>query len=92
MSRPGIPHKYIDCRRCTGHGKVKIVDGMAMRYRREDAGITLGAMAARLGVSLSYMSEMELGKRAMSDKVARRMLEIIGQDTGGGNRGTTSEG
>lgn len=58
------------CPRCGGSGEVEDegVLGMKMRVLRKDAGVTLREMARRIGVSASYLSDLELGRRRWSPR------------------------
>lgn len=49
-----------------------------VRREREERGWTLGQLAERARVSVSYLSEIEQGKKRPSLKVARRLAETLG--------------
>jgi DNA modification methylase/transcriptional regulator with XRE-family HTH domain/DNA-directed RNA polymerase subunit RPC12/RpoP len=49
----------------------------AIRTRREALGMSLADAAAKLGVSKSFMSLVETGKRQLSDEQARCLADII---------------
>lgn len=59
------------CRRCSGSGEepdfVKM--GAAARVRRERAGMTLRAVSAVTGYSVSYISDVERGRIAGSRRM-----------------------
>jgi|WetSurMetagenome_2_1015567.scaffolds.fasta_scaffold15552_2 transcriptional regulator with XRE-family HTH domain len=54
--------------------------GSQLRYRRERSKISLRALASRMGISASYLCDLELGRRssteqlAMADRVLRVMI------------------
>ncbi|MGE5553441.1 MAG: helix-turn-helix domain-containing protein [Betaproteobacteria bacterium] len=50
----------------------------AIRQEREERGWTLQQLAERAGVSVSYLSEIEQGKKRPSLKVARRLSQALG--------------
>ncbi|HEY9014411.1 MAG TPA: helix-turn-helix transcriptional regulator, partial [Gemmatimonadales bacterium] len=70
-----IPYTEIACSHCQGAGSTRRVWGLGMREIRERAGIGLTEMAHRLGISHAFLSDMELGRRRMSEQWARRVLE-----------------
>jgi ribosome-binding protein aMBF1 (putative translation factor) len=53
------------CDHCQGSGMVANFRacGLWVRRAREEAGISLRALAAKLKISPSYLSDLELGKR-----------------------------
>jgi len=50
------------CSRCGGAQRV--VDPLWLRAERQESGVTLRAMARRLGFSAAYVSDVERGRRA----------------------------
>jgi transcriptional regulator with XRE-family HTH domain len=50
----------------------------AVRQEREERGWTLQQLAERAGLSVSYLSEIEQGKKRPSLKVARRLSRTLG--------------
>lgn len=50
----------------------------AVRREREERGWTLQQLAERAGLSVSYLSEIEQGKKRPSLKVARRLSQTLG--------------
>lgn len=73
-----IPHKPRPCDTCKGQGFTLPVDGAAMRKLREGVGLSQREMAARTGLSPSYLSDMESGRRPMSEEIAARIMSICG--------------
>lgn len=74
-----IPHEHIRCERCQGTGYRERVAGLAIREMREDAGMSLAYVAEKLGIGVPYLSEMERGKRTMTEKMAERIVAICEQ-------------
>lgn len=66
------------CGHCHGNGKLSRIDGKQMRLIRERERPDLSGryVARQLGISSSYLADMELGRREMSEETARRILEI----------------
>lgn len=52
------------CQKCQGSGKVEEVNVPMLRKAREKRGMSLRAMAEKIGVSAPYISDVELGRRA----------------------------
>lgn len=75
-----IPRESRPCDHCDGSGSITRIDGAKVREIRERAGYGLRQMAREVGVGASYLSDMELGKREMSEDVARRILEVCDAD------------
>lgn len=48
--------------------------GKVIRALRQDAGMTQGELAAKIGISLAYVSNLERGKRAWNDMLFRKAL------------------
>jgi len=48
--------------------------GARMRYEREKKHISLRRMAKMLGISASYLSDMELGRRKFSETIGTAYL------------------
>lgn len=75
----GLHVRYLDhprCPTCNGEGQIRRVDGTAIRRRRQESDISLRAMALKLEISPAYLSDMELGKRQMSEKTAEEIVGI----------------
>lgn len=59
----------------------KLTFGSLLRDRRTAAGLTLGALAKILGISVPYLSDVELGRRNPFDPERMRALAVaIGVD------------
>lgn len=55
--------------------------GSALRAARRAAGLTLEQVAARLGVSVPYLSDVELGNRSpLADERIAEVAAIVGAD------------
>jgi transcriptional regulator with XRE-family HTH domain len=52
--------------------------GTAIRERRKNLGLTLAQMAQRTGVSLGYLSQIELGKNSASIETLYRISLGLG--------------
>ena len=52
--------------------------GIALRDRRKALGLTLADMARRTGVSLGYLSQIELGKNSASIETLYRICLGLG--------------
>lgn len=50
------------------------IDGAALRVLREKDGYSASAFAERLGISLTYLSDIELGRRTL-----KRNPDLIGR-------------
>lgn len=48
--------------------------GVYIRYARQDKNISLRELAKRIGISASYLSDVELGKRSMTNDHTLRLL------------------
>jgi CheY-like chemotaxis protein/DNA-binding XRE family transcriptional regulator len=57
---------------------LKVSLGSAIRERRKALGLTLAQMAARTGVSLGYLSQIELGKNSASIETLYRISLGLG--------------
>lgn len=73
------------CPRCGGAGRMERISPAWLRQRRVDAGVTLTAMAERIGVSLAQLSRVERGERTCTKLVAAeydRLAPMLGQNPG----------
>lgn len=77
MSKPKT-YAVSTCTTCEGSGRVPAWTPEILRELRKDAKIPLTVMAANVGVSSSYLTDMERGARTMSPKVRRAYLETLG--------------
>lgn len=57
----------VTCRHCGG--LTDEINGLGLRDRREAAGIGLRRMAAALGVSVPYLSDVERNRRRVTERV-----------------------
>jgi DNA-binding transcriptional regulator YiaG len=64
------------CPSCGGLGSIKRVSGAYIREVREAANWSLRQMAKKLGISPAYLSDMELGRRGMSEEIAQRIIHF----------------
>jgi len=70
--------KLAACPACGGHGTVRVVDGAAVRRRRENHGKSLRSVAAHMGHSSTYLSDVERGLRQPDpEPFLRRFLAAL---------------
>lgn len=50
---------------------------MNLRELRKEAGLTQAELASRLGMSYTYIYQLESGKRTLGRNMQRRILEAI---------------
>lgn len=70
MAKPSLSQL---CPTCQGQGKVpsqELADDL--KRRREEAGITLTAMAAAIGISTTHLGDIEKGHRGLSVEIASK--------------------
>jgi len=67
------------CPPCDGTGVRIRINPSWLRYRRKGAGITLKAMGIMLGMSKSYLSAIECGRRTCPANVAAAYDELVQQ-------------
>lgn len=69
----------LQCSRCGGTGQEPDwrQQGHAMRELRKNHGHSLRAMSNFLGISASYLSDMELGKRRYLPYWQEKMLKFL---------------
>ncbi len=48
-----------------------------MRQAREDAGLSLRDLAKRTGLSVGYLSDLELGRRSWREELRERILKAL---------------
>lgn len=64
------------CIACNGKGRVRVVDGAALRERRNKAGLTLAQVGKKLGFSKMYCSDLETGRRRVTEEIAKGYLKL----------------
>lgn len=79
LSKETMTALQMPCDKCSGTGLVNDprVTGQLLRKEREQAGVSLRALAGKLEVSAAYLSDLERGRRNWSEgKIAgyRRIL------------------
>lgn len=74
MSKKNCPH-------CNGTGKVTdhAALGAKLQRRRINAGLTLREVSKAMGISLSYLSDMEHGRKAWTVTKVEFYKRAIGQ-------------
>lgn len=76
-SRPAdIKREPVTCTACQGAGTVLRVNPASVRQFRESHGWTLRRMARQIGVSPTHLSDLELGRRALSDEIASQITAV----------------
>lgn len=63
------------CDHCEGVGQVPTP--ATIRARRKEAGLTLAAVAEKVGISLSYLHNFETNSRHLSWTMEARILNAI---------------
>lgn len=53
-----------------------------VRIWREHRGLTLAALSAKSGVALSYVAQIEHGKKPGSASALKNLAEVLGVETG----------
>lgn len=64
-------------KKITSEHVVITLNGAEFRRRRRDAGKTLREIAADADLSISYLCDIELGRRLVKDEVAQRLIEAL---------------
>src|SRR6266566_9195449 len=69
----------LECPRCGGTGVLPDprLEGAEMRQAREDAGLSLRDLAKRTGLSVGYLSDLELGRRSWREELRERILKAL---------------
>ncbi len=65
----------VKCPRCDGTGLLP--DAKAMRALRKKAGMTLGQVSSRMGISIPFLSDLERGNRRWTRDLGQRCLKAI---------------
>ena len=75
-----IPFKVREtCPRCGGHGEEDHFLGAALRAFREEHGLGLREMSRKIGLSPSYLSDLEHDRRAVSAEIVLLYHDGAGQ-------------
>jgi transcriptional regulator with XRE-family HTH domain len=61
-----------------GHMQERPIDVAAFVTRRAEAGLTQEEVAARAGVSLSFIKKVEQGRRQMRFRTAWQVAQVFG--------------
>lgn len=59
------------CPRCNGTGKT--ITGLEARNWREHAGLTLSQVSKNMGISLTYLSDLEHDRRPWNHKLIAKL-------------------
>lgn len=67
------------CPRCEGTGHVPdpAYHGKEARARRKQAGLSLREVARRMGFSVAYVGDLELGRRGWNDELMKRYIRAL---------------
>lgn len=72
--------KTLKCDKCNGTGR--IIDdrkmGQEMRVRRTRKGVSLHRLAREMGISVAYLSDLELGRRHWHDNIRSHFMAALG--------------
>lgn len=74
----------IVCVECNGSGIDHSATGESMRQLREAEGLSLRALAKRMSLSPSYLSDLEHGRRHWNERLVTSYKHGIGPTTGAG--------
>ena len=69
------------CPRCYGAGYLHRISGAWLRRVRTARGVTLRAVARRVGVSATFLSDVERGRRWINPDMCSRYLRAIREMT-----------
>lgn len=71
-----IPRSVRKCPRCHGSGWEQVWRGADLRKARERAGITLREVARRIGLSATYISDVERDNRTATERIVNAYKEL----------------
>lgn len=74
INRDALPYYSVVCVYCRGTGRRRIGNGVLMKRARLKRGWSLRDVAGKLDVSHVYISDMETGRR----KVSENLLKLYG--------------
>lgn len=77
-----VPERDAAPRRTDPASVYRRVAGGILRSTRRDAGLTLGELSGKAGLSLGYISEIELGKKNASPDLIAAAVEAAGLEFG----------
>jgi hypothetical protein len=69
----------VKCKPCNGTGRVpdRRAIGKKFNAMRRDARLTLRAVAVKMGISISYLSDMEQGRKNWSRERVRQFEDVV---------------
>lgn len=74
--------RTVECDKCEGTGKIPAGDtGLQLRDTREKAGVSLRGLSAALGLSPSYVADLELGRRNLNNGLVELYTEALSKLT-----------
>lgn len=69
MAIPGVIYEEYECPTCCGLGVCQDPFPHSLRARREAAGVSLRSFAKSVGLSPSYICDVELGRRRCTAEI-----------------------
>ncbi len=71
--------RTLECPKCGGTGTLPDPreEGAKMRRAREKGGVSLHELARRTGLSVGYLSDLELGRRAWREVLRQRVIKVL---------------
>lgn len=64
------------CPNCNGKGKIRTVLPESLRAIRNKKGLTLEQFGKRIGISKMYASDLETGRRRVTDRILKAYLAL----------------
>jgi len=77
MSAFQSPLRKERCARCDGHGTLVFIEGAALRAQRQGRKVSLRRLGAAMGVTASYLCDLELNRRPCNLDLAARYLKAL---------------
>lgn len=75
QKKPDLPTRNLRCPRCGRTSPVP--DGDFIRRSREDRGLSLREVARCVGISASYLSDLERNNRTLGNPVLEKMRRYL---------------
>lgn len=77
MKTKHFPVTDLVCPHCHGKGKINWIDPASLRRARRQAGESLRSLAGRAGLSAAYLSDVENGRRNLTERVHDLYLSLL---------------
>lgn len=74
------------CPTCGGDGRIRLVNPIWLRVKREKAGLTMREVAKRLEISAAYLCDIEHGRRAVPGRVHNLYRTFTAKEADRGNK------